>query len=141
MDTAAAYGFVAARYPAARIVIWGFSLGTGPAVALAARQPIGKLVLEAPYPSTADVAATVLPFMPVRALMKDQFRSDELIGKVRVPVLVMHGERDPGISIRLGERMFALAGEPKRMVRFPQGGHENLDDFGAIDTVRRFIYE
>ena len=37
--------------------------------------------------------------------------------------------------------MFALAAEPKRMVRFPQGGHENLDDFGAIDTVRRFIYE
>ena len=73
MDTAAAYGFVAARYPAARIVIWGFWLGTGPAVALAARQPIGKLVLEAPYPSTADVAATVLPFMPVRALMKHQF--------------------------------------------------------------------
>jgi fermentation-respiration switch protein FrsA (DUF1100 family) len=36
----------------------------------------------------------------------------------------MHGERDPGISIRLGERMFALAHEPKRMVRFPQGGHE-----------------
>jgi fermentation-respiration switch protein FrsA (DUF1100 family) len=134
-------GFVAERYAAARIVVWGFSLGTGPAVALAARQPTGKLVLEAPYTSTADVAATVLPFVPVRALMKDQFRSDQLIGKVKVPVLVMHGERDPGISIRLGERMFALAAEPKRMVRFPQGGHENLDDFGAIDTVRRFIYE
>ena len=90
-------GFVAERYAAARIVVWGFSLGTGPAVALAARQPTGKLVLEAPYTSTADVAATVLPFVPVRALMKDQFRSDQLIGKVKVPVLVMHGERDPGI--------------------------------------------
>jgi fermentation-respiration switch protein FrsA (DUF1100 family) len=141
MDAAAAYAFVAARYATERIVVWGFSLGTGPAVALAARQPIGKLVLEAPYTSTADVAAAVLPFVPVRALMKDQFRSDQLIGKVKVPVLVMHGERDPGISIRLGERMFALAPEPKRMVRFPLGGHENLDDFGAVDTVRQFIYE
>jgi fermentation-respiration switch protein FrsA (DUF1100 family) len=141
LDVAAAYGFVAARYASERIVVWGFSLGTGPAVALAAERPIGKLVLEAPYTSTADVAASILPFIPVRALMKDQFRSDERIGKVTVPVLVMHGERDPGISIALGERMFALAHEPKRLVRFPLGGHENLDDFGAIGTVRQFLYE
>jgi fermentation-respiration switch protein FrsA (DUF1100 family) len=140
LDAAAAYAFVAARYPSARIVVWGFSLGTGPAVALAAARPIGKLVLEAPYTSTVDVAAAILPFFPVRALMKDQFRSDALIGKVNVPLLVMHGERDPGISIRLGERMFALANEPKRMVRFPLGGHENLDDYGATGTVRDFLY-
>jgi len=41
----------------------------------------------------------------------------------------------------LGERMFALAHEPKRMVRFPLGGHENLDDYGAIGTVRHFLYD
>jgi hypothetical protein len=142
LDTQAAYAFVAERYASERIVVWGFSLGTGPAVALAAQaeRPIGKLVLEAPYTSTVDVAASILPFFPVRALMQDQFRSDELIGRVTVPLLVMHGERDPGISIRLGERMFALAHEPKRMVRFPLGGHENLDNFGAIGVVRQFLY-
>ena len=146
LDAAAAYGFVAARYASDRIVVWGFSLGTGPAVALAAnaidaaKRPIGKLVLEAPYTSTVDVAASILPFVPVSVLMKDQFRSNELIGKVTVPLLVMHGERDPGISIRFGERMFALAHEPKRMVRFPLGGHENLDNFGAIGVVRQFLY-
>jgi fermentation-respiration switch protein FrsA (DUF1100 family) len=141
LDVAAAYGFAAARYAAERIVVWGFSLGTGPAVALAAERPIGKLVLEAPYTSTVDVAAAILPFVPVRALMKDQFRSDERIGRVTVPLMVMHGERDPGISIHLGERLFALAREPKRMVRFPLGGHENLDDFGAIGAVRHFLYD
>jgi fermentation-respiration switch protein FrsA (DUF1100 family) len=141
LDVAAAYAFMAARYPSERIMVWGFSLGTGPAVALAAERPIGKLVLEAPYTSTADVAAAILPFIPVRALMKDQYRSDELIGKVTVPLLVMHGDRDPGISIRLGERMFALAHDPKRMVRFPLSGHENLDDYGAIGTVRHFLYD
>jgi uncharacterized protein len=70
-----------------------------------------------------------------------QFRSDELIGKVTVPLLVMHGERDPGILIRLGERMFALAHEPKRLVRFPLGGHADLDNYGAIGAVRQFLYE
>jgi fermentation-respiration switch protein FrsA (DUF1100 family) len=139
-DAAAAYSFAAARYAPERIVVWGFSLGTGPAVALAAERPVGKLILEAPYTSTVDVAASLLWIVPVRLLMKDQFRSDERIAKVTAPLLVMHGERDPGIPIRLGQRLFALAHEPKRFMRFPNGGHEDLDAHGSLSTVRQFLY-
>ena len=57
-DAAAAYAFTAARYSADKIVVWGFSLGTGVAVALAAEQPVGRLILEAPYTSLADIGAT-----------------------------------------------------------------------------------
>jgi fermentation-respiration switch protein FrsA (DUF1100 family) len=138
-DAAAAYAFTVARYDAARIVAWGFSLGTGVAVALAAEKPVGRLILEAPYTSTADVAASIFWFLPVRLVMRDQFRSDERIGRVTVPLLIMHGERDPAIPIRFGERLFALAHEPKQFVRFPEGGHENLQNFGAIETARHFI--
>jgi fermentation-respiration switch protein FrsA (DUF1100 family) len=138
-DAAAAYAFTVARYDAARIVAWGFSLGTGVAVALAAEKPVGRLILEAPYTSTADVAASIFWFLPVRLVMRDQFRSDERIGRVTVPLVIMHGERDPAIPIRFGERLFALAHEPKQFVRFPEGGHENLQNFGAIETARHFI--
>src|SRR6266852_8430025 len=48
-DAAAAYAFASARYGAERIVVWGFSLGTGVAVTVAAEQPVAKLILEAPY--------------------------------------------------------------------------------------------
>src|SRR5215211_7957254 len=65
-DAAAAYAFTTARYSAERIVGWGFSLGTGVAVALAAEQPLGKLILEAPYTSLAEVAASAFPIFPVR---------------------------------------------------------------------------
>ena len=138
-DAAAAYAFTTARYGADRIVVWGFSLGTGVAVALAAEQPVGKLILEAPYTSTADVAASMFRFVPVRLLMRDQFHSDQRIARVTAPLLIMHGERDPAIPIAFGERLFALAHEPKQFVRFPGGGHDNLDNFGAIETARHFI--
>lgn len=138
-DAAAAYAFTAARYSAARIVPWGFSLGTGVAVAIAAEHPVGKLILEAPYTSTVDVAASLFWLAPVRLLMRDPFHSDRRIADVHVPLLIMHGEADPAINIRFGERLFALAHEPKQFVRFPGGGHENLDDFGAIETARHFI--
>src|SRR4030088_1108982 len=81
-DAAAAYAFTTARYSADKIVAWGFSLGTGVAVALAADEPVGRLILEAPYTSLADVAASAFPIFPVRLVMKDPFRSDERIARV-----------------------------------------------------------
>jgi fermentation-respiration switch protein FrsA (DUF1100 family) len=139
LDAAAAYDFTSARYSADRIVVWGFSLGSGVAVALAAGQPVGKLILEAPYTSTADVAALRFRFAPVRWLMRDQFHSDQRIGRVTAPLLIMHGAGDSTIPIGFGECLFSLAHEPKQFVRFSEGGHDNLDNYGAVETARGFI--
>jgi uncharacterized protein len=140
-DAQAVYEFAAARYPAQRIVLWGQSLGTGVAVRLASEKPVGRLILEAPYTSTADVAASLYPWVPVRWLMKDQFRSEQWIGAVHVPLLVMHGALDDVIPIRFGERLFALANEPKRFIRYDKAGHNDLDAYGSGAAARRFIAE
>jgi len=138
-DAAAAYAFTVARYAADRIVVWGFSLGSGVAVAVAADHAVGKIILEAPYTSIADIAATVFRLMPVRWLTRDPFRSDQRIARLTAPVLIMHGEKDSVIALSFGEQLFALANEPKQFVRFPEGGHDNLDNYGAMETARRFI--
>lgn len=140
-DADAAYAFAASRYPPQRIAVWGFSLGTGPATALAVKQKIGKLILEAPYTSTVDVASRVFPFLPVQWLMRDRYHSDRRIGSVTAPLLIMHGARDQVIGIAFGERLYSLARDPKRMIRFPNGIHEDLDDHGAVEAVRKFLAE
>jgi uncharacterized protein len=133
------YAFAAAMYDPARIVLWGFSLGTGVAVAVAAEHPLGGLILEAPYTSIVDVAAAAFPYLPVRYLLRDRFRSDQRIDRVTAPLLIMHGRRDETIQIAFGERLFAMAREPKQFVRFDGGGHADLGNFGAIETARQFI--
>lgn len=138
-DAHAAYDDAAARYPAAQLVLWGESLGTAVAIALAAERPVGAVILDAPFTSAADLGAAAYPFAPVRWLMKDSFRSDRRIPRVRAPILVLHGERDTIVPIGFAERLFALAGEPKQFVRFARGGHVNLDDHGAMDAVRAFL--
>jgi fermentation-respiration switch protein FrsA (DUF1100 family) len=138
-DAAAAYGFARERIPAQRIVLFGESLGTAVAVALAAGHDVAAVILDAPFTTAAEVGAAAYPFAPVRWLMKDKFRSDERIGRVTAPLLVLHGEQDRIVPIRFGERLFALAREPKRFVRFPGGGHVNLDDFGAAKVVQTFL--
>ena len=139
LDAAAAYKFAIARYPSTRIVAWGESLGTGVAVALAAEHAVGGIILDAPFTSAADVGAAAFPFVPVRWFIKDSFHSDDRIGRVKAPLLVLHGELDRIVPIAFGERLFVLAHEPKRMVRFPLGGHVNLDDFGAAGPVKDFL--
>jgi fermentation-respiration switch protein FrsA (DUF1100 family) len=138
-DAEAVYAFAASRYPPERIVPWGESLGSGVAVALAASHKVARLMLEAPFTSAADVGARVYWFLPVSLLMKDQFRSDLRIPKVSVPVLIVHGTGDTVVPFALGQRLFALANEPKRFVRVEGGGHSDLDRFGALDAVRAFL--
>ncbi|MGO4712311.1 alpha/beta hydrolase [Bradyrhizobium sp. 2TAF24] len=140
-DGAAAYHFAAARYAPARLVPWGYSLGSGVAVALATTQPVARLILEAPYTSIVEVAAGKFPWLPVRWLMRDRFASDQRIAALKVPLLVMHGEQDQVVPFALGQRLFALAPAPKLFEGFAQGTHVDLDDHGALAIARRFLNE
>ncbi|MFL6796761.1 MAG: alpha/beta hydrolase [Xanthobacteraceae bacterium] len=137
-DAAAAYGFVSARYPVERIVVWGESLGSGVAVALAARHAVGHMVLEAPFTSAVDVGASRYWFLPVRWLMKDQYRSDAVIGQVTAPVLIVHGDRDTVVPFALGERLYSLIKAPKRFVRIAGGSHDDLGP-RALAAAREFL--
>ncbi len=138
-DANAAYEFAASRYPASRIVLWGESIGSGVALAIAAQKPAAAIILEAPFTSAADVGAKAYPFVPVRLLMKDQFRSDLRIGQVKAPLLIMHGSADRVVPVAFGEKLFSLANEPKSFVRFARGGHNDLDEFGALETAKDFL--
>jgi len=138
-DGEAAYAFAAARYPVKDLVLWGESLGSGVAVPIAAEKPVSRVILEAPFTSAAAVAAGRYWYLPVRLLMKDQFRSDERIGKITAPVLILHGARDRVVPFAMGERLFEATKAPKHIVRFLDGDHEDLDAHGALHAVGRFL--
>jgi uncharacterized protein len=138
-DGEAAYRFAAARYPVRQVVLWGESLGSGVAVAVAADHPVGRVILEAPFTSAVAVGARHYWYLPVALLMKDQFRSDSRIGKITAPLMIMHGVHDRIVPYAMGEQLFDLANQPKHLVRFLDGGHEDLDGNGALDAVGRFL--
>ena len=97
------------------------------------------MILDAPFSSIADVGAAAYPFAPVRWLIKDPFHSDRRIARVHAPLLIRHGEGDAVVPIRFGERLFALANEPKRFERFAGEGHVITDERGGMDSVRAFL--
>ncbi len=141
LDARAAYGTAVERFGAGRLIGYGESLGTGVVLKLAAEVPLAAVVLEAPYLSTAAVAQEIYPFVPIGLLMHDKFRSDAVIGSVRVPLLVIHGERDGVVPFAHGLALYGFANDPKRFIRFPRGGHEDLPAHGSVPEIRRFLAE
>jgi fermentation-respiration switch protein FrsA (DUF1100 family) len=141
-DAILAYEALRQRGVAAEnIVVYGESLGSGVAVALAAQRKVGVVVLDAPYTSIVDIAAGQYPFLPVRTLLTDRYESNALIGRVKAPVLILHGARDRIIPVEMGRGLYALAKDPKRLVIFPDGRHVDLDDHGAVQEVQKWVNE
>lgn len=129
------------RMGEAPVVVYGESLGTGVAVQMAVERRVAGVVLEAPYTSVPDIGAMRFPWAPVRLLMRDRFDSLAKIGRIRAPLLIVHGERDRTIPIRFGRRLFEAAAEPKRAAWLPAAGHNDVYDHGAFEIVRRFLEE
>jgi uncharacterized protein len=124
---------------ATRLVLYGESLGSGVAVELAVRHEIAGLILEAPFTSVAEVAQCHFPFVPTARLVTDRFDSLSRIGRVRAPILVLHGEGDRVVPVRFGRALLDAAPEPKEGWFAPEAGHEDLARFGGLDVVVAFI--
>jgi fermentation-respiration switch protein FrsA (DUF1100 family) len=139
-DGRAALGFLNREGVAPnRLVLYGESLGSGVAVELAAQHDAAGLILEAPFTSVAEVAQHHFPYVPAGRLVTDRFDSMSRVGKVRAPILVLHGERDRVVPVRFGRALFDAAPEPKEGWFAPEAGHEDLARYGALDVAVDFI--
>ena len=139
-DAAAAYAFAAERYEAQPDRGVGFLARYRRCRAIASEHPVAKLILEAPYTSTVDVAASLFPIAPVSLLMRDQFHSDQRIGRV-TRAASHHAWRRP---IRPSHSSLANVCLLWPMSRnnssvFPAAVTKIWMNFGAIETVRHFI--
>ncbi len=132
-DARAAFDWLHAAAPGSAIAVFGESLGTGPAVALARDRKVAGVLLNAPYASVRRLFELHAPPLPYRWLMTDQFDSEALIGAIGVPVMILHGTLDGAIPIAEARRLFAAAREPKTMIEVEGVGHLAAYDSGGKD--------
>ncbi len=127
------------------IIIFGRSLGGAVAVWLASQHQPKALVVESSFTSIADVAAHYYPFLPVKLLARVEYNSEERIGQIHVPVLIIHSPDDDIIPYKLGRKLFETANEPKQFLQI-HGGHNagylDSDDVylkGWREFLTRFV--
>lgn len=130
-DADAAYDYVTSQrgVPPERVIAFGASLGSAVATDLASRKPVGGVVLEAPFASTAAVARRVYPFLPgLGSFARTKLDTLGKLGKVTAPVLVVHCTQDPVIAIAMGQAVFERAPQPKEFLRIDGMCHEGASD-------------
>lgn len=134
-----AYQHVKTLYSENRIVILGYSVGTGPAAWLASQNYPQKLILLAPYYSLADEAKTLYPFLP-SFILKYPLQTHKYIQHTSASIIIFHGDADELInhssSLRLqkyfkpGDRLIILKGQHHN------GINDNTD---YQDSLKKFL--
>ena len=123
-DGRAALDWLEARgYPAATIVLYGYSLGTGVAVPLAAEREVAGVILAAPFASIAEMGYATYPRWFVDLLLADRFDSILHITDVDEPVLILHGDRDRTVPPRQSALLAAAGGSNIRRQVIKEAGH------------------
>jgi hypothetical protein len=121
---------------AGRIVVFGQSLGGAIAVHRVAhtayRENIRALVVESAFSGYRRITREKLgdfwltwPFQyPLSWTVSDEYNPSEAVARISpIPLLVIHGDRDPIVPVHHGQRLFELAREPKQLWIVPGGGH------------------
>ncbi len=134
---ASAYSFLTTikGYPPDKIVLYGLSLGAGPAIDLASRESVGGLIIEGAF-LTAFRVVTHFKLLPW-----DRFNNLDKIRRVRAPLLAIHATNDHTVPFRHGQILFATHPGPKRHLWVAGAGHNNIletDAAGYWDALEQF---
>ncbi len=125
-------------------VIYGHSMGSGVAVDVASRlhasTDYGGLILEAALTSFRDVAyeAAFVAGL-VTFFNNERFDSYAKIARVNAPLLMIHGDQDTTIPLRVGEKLFNAANQPKLWLPIPQAGHSDAHAVGQEAYQRTLL--
>ncbi len=124
--------------------LFGESLGSGVASALAGRNPtaVAGVVLVTPFNSLTAAARSHYPWLPVGWLLRTRFDSEKHLAAFPGPVAFLLAEKDTIIPPRLGERLYETYPGRKRLWTIPGAGH---NDSGLLlaewDDVARWLEE
>jgi pimeloyl-ACP methyl ester carboxylesterase len=121
-----------------RIFIYGHSIGGAIAIDLATRHPdAAGLIVEATFTSIFDMARLKYRyrFLPMGLIVDQNFDSLKKVGRLKVPVLYLHGTEDDLVPSEMSRRLYEKTISAKRLKFITGGGHNNSAAIGGEDYL------
>ncbi|MGH7206250.1 MAG: alpha/beta hydrolase [Nitrospiraceae bacterium] len=145
-DALGAYAYVtqARRIRPERIVLFGRSLGAAVAGEVASQRPAAGLILESAFPSVEALARVHYFGLPAHWLLGARFNLADWLKNVSIPILVIHGDRDETVPIKLGKQVLEAAKNPKSFYLVPGADHNDLYLVGGkpyFQRLKHFVQE
>lgn len=136
-DAEFVYKQLVAEYSEKKIVVYGRSLGSGPAAFVASRNSPKMLILETPYYSMLDLCKHLgteyhVPWFPYEWILKYHLRTDLYLPDVKCPVYLFHGQLDELIYYQSSQKLTRFFKKGDVLFSVPDGQHADLslhDDF------------
>lgn len=139
-DALSVYDWVAKTYPGHPVVVFGQSLGTSPAIHVAAHRDVTGAVLVSPFRSMLSLVQEKIPYLPISLLLKSPFRTDLDIGAVTAPIIIFHGDRDTLVPIASAKALATLIKTDVAFEVIAGAGHnDGLFAPGMVDKIADFI--
>jgi alpha-beta hydrolase superfamily lysophospholipase len=126
-DIQIAYDVIKKRFPEERIIIIGYSIGTGPATWLASKNKSKLLILKAPYYNLPYLAHQYIKIIP-SFLIRYKFRTDKYIQNVKCPVIIFHGNKDEIINTESSYKLQKLFKPQDSLIILKGQFHNGIND-------------
>ena len=120
-------------------IVAGRSLGTVPAIQLAAERETRGLLLDSPLASAAHMAPLVLPLPGIHRLLSTQLDNVSAIGGTRCPILILHGKHDRVIPIEQGREVYEAATGARFVVLDALGHNDPRTTTEILSQIRNFF--
>ncbi len=111
------------------ISVYGRSIGGAIGFELAMKEKLKSIVIQSSFTSLRKIAKELYPFIPDQLISNNYFNSIELIKKIKVPVLISHGDKDEIIPISHSYKLFEAANEPKKLIILKGATHNDISDY------------
>jgi len=102
------------RWPLDSVMIFGRSIGTGPAMAIAGGQPLAGLILVSPFLSVQQLIRDRIGGLA--GFCEDFFVSKDTAPKVKCPTFILHGQADEVVCNNHGKTLFKMLVSRKLLV-------------------------
>lgn len=111
------------------IIVYGSSIGTGPAVKLASERLLLGCILQSPYTSAVATRSRTCANMMEHSsfLSPDIFVNKHLIKQIRVPLVIIHGTRDEIIPLSHSEQLIQLTNQPSLLISIKGANHNDIE--------------
>ena len=133
-DARAAYAWLRERFAPHEIVIYGRSLGSGPATQLATEVDARHLILETPFYSLESVARSKVAWLWLPFAFSHRYENGRKIPELQMPVDIFHGTADRVVPYANAVRLRPLV-PAASFTTVPGGGHSGLVDYPAVQQV------
>ena len=126
-DVQLAYDKLKAKYNEKKIIILGYSIGTGPATRLASTNNSKLLILQAPYYNLTDMMKHDYLIIPA-FILKYKFETNKYLQECKMPVVVFHGDNDHVIYYESSLRLKELFKKNDTLIILNGQGHRGMNE-------------